>query len=106
MQFNGLDLNLLVVLDAVLTERNITRAAERIHLSQSASSGALARLRDFFKDELLVQVGHKMVLTPRAESLIDPVRNILLQAEEIIKTSPTFVPGASTFAPWCVTCRN
>jgi DNA-binding transcriptional LysR family regulator len=95
MQFHGLDLNLLVVLDAVLTERSVTRAAERIHLSQSASSGALARLRDFFKDELLVQVGHKMVLTARAESLVDPVRNILLQTEEIINTRPAFVPGSS-----------
>jgi DNA-binding transcriptional LysR family regulator len=96
MQFNGLDLNLLVVLDALLAERSITRAAERIHLSQSASSGALARLREFFKDELLVQVGHKMVLTPRAESLIDPVRNVLIQAEEIINYSPSFVPGLSS----------
>ena len=63
--------NLLVVLDAVLTERSITRAAERIHLSQPASSGALARLREFFKDELLVQVGHKMVLQrePRVWSI-------------------------------------
>lgn len=96
MQFNGLDLNLLVVLDALLAERSITRAAERIHLSQSAGSGALARLRDFFNDELLVQVGHRMVLTPRAESLIDPVRNMLMQAEEIINKSPTFTPDAST----------
>jgi len=96
MQFNGLDLNLLVVLDALLAERSITRAAERIHLSQSASSGALGRLRDFFHDELLVQVGHKMVLTPRAESLIDPVRHMLIQAQEIINKSPTFTPADST----------
>lgn len=90
MHYKGLDLNLLVVLDALLAEKSITRAAERIYLSQSATSGALARLREFFADELLTQFGHKMVLTPRAEGLIDPVRNILLQAEEIITRSPRF----------------
>jgi DNA-binding transcriptional LysR family regulator len=96
MQFNGLDLNLLVVLDALLAERSITRAAERVHLSQSAASGALARLRDFFNDELLVQVGHKMVLTARAEGLIEPVRNMLIQVEEIIDNQPVFEPAEST----------
>jgi len=52
MRLNRLDLNLLVALDALLTERSITRAADRIHLSQPATSGALARLREFFGDEL------------------------------------------------------
>jgi LysR family transcriptional regulator, nod-box dependent transcriptional activator len=51
MRFNKLDLNLLVALDALLTERNITRAAERLHLSQSAMSNALSRLREYFEDE-------------------------------------------------------
>jgi LysR family nod box-dependent transcriptional activator len=96
MQFKGLDLNLLVVLDALLTEKSITRAAERIHLSQSATSGALARLRDYFGDELLVQIGHKMVPTPRAEGLVEAVRNMLIQAEEIINKSPVFTPETST----------
>ena len=50
MNLRGLDLNLLVVMDALLTERSTTRAGERIHLSQSAVSGALARLRHFFSD--------------------------------------------------------
>lgn len=95
MQFKGLDLNLLVVLDVLLAEQSITRAAERVHLGQPATSGALARLRDFFGDELLVQVGHKMVLTPRAEGLIDPVRNMLIQAEAIINKSPAFNPRTS-----------
>lgn len=96
MQFRGLDLNLLVILDALLAEQSITRAAERIHLGQPATSGALARLREFFGDELLVQIGHRMVLTPRAEALIDPVRNMLLQAEEIINKVPAFTPKTST----------
>ncbi len=64
MRLNRLDLNLLVALDALLTERSITRAAERIHLSQPATSGALARLREYFGDELLVRVGSEMRPTP------------------------------------------
>jgi hypothetical protein len=62
MRFNKLDLNLLVALDA-LTELNISRAAEKIHLSQSAMSNALARLREYFDDELLIQVGRRMEAT-------------------------------------------
>lgn len=72
MRFNKLDLNLLVALDALLTERSISRAGERLHLSQPATSNALARLRTYFDDELLVQQGRTMVLTPRAEGLLDP----------------------------------
>ena len=67
MRFNKLDLNLLVALDALLKERSISRAAERLHLSQSATSNALARLREYFDDQLLVQVGRKMEPTPRAD---------------------------------------
>jgi DNA-binding transcriptional LysR family regulator len=96
MQFKGLDLNLLVVLDALLTRQSITQAADQIYLSQSATSGALARLREYFNDELLVQVGHKMVLTSRAEDLIQPVRALLVQAEAIIGRSPGFSAETST----------
>jgi DNA-binding transcriptional LysR family regulator len=70
MRFNKLDLNLLVVLNALLTECNISRAAEKIYLSQSATSSALARLRDYFNDELLVSAGRQLVLTPRAKELV------------------------------------
>jgi LysR family transcriptional regulator, nod-box dependent transcriptional activator len=95
VHFKGLDLNLLVILDALLAEQSITRAAERIHLGQPATSGALARLREFFGDELLVQIGHRMVLTPRAEALIEPVRSVLMRAEEVINNFPTFMPTTS-----------
>ena len=71
MRLNRLDLNLLVALDALLTERSITVAAERICLSQPATSGALSRLREFFDDELLVRVGSKMQPTPLGESLAE-----------------------------------
>ncbi len=88
MRFNRFDLNLLVVLDALLTERNITRAGERVFLSQSATSGALARLREYFDDPLLVQVGRKMVLTPLGESLILPVRELLMKVQATLESRP------------------
>jgi LysR family nod box-dependent transcriptional activator len=96
MDVNGLDLNLLVLLDILFEERNVTRAAKRIHLSQSATSAALARLRKFFDDDLLAQVGKKMVLTPRAEGLIHPVREFLLQAQAITGYTGDFDPGTSS----------
>ena len=96
MDLEGLDLNLLVALDALFAEKNVSRAGNRLHLSQSATSGALARLRDVFRDQLLVPVGRKMVLTPVAESLVEPVRNFLLQAEAIRHNNPVFDPSSST----------
>jgi DNA-binding transcriptional LysR family regulator len=96
MHFRGLDLNLLVALDALITEKSTTRAGERIYLSQSAVSGALARLREFFSDELLVQVGHKMVLTPLAQELAAPIRESLLSIEAIVQKDSTFDPATAT----------
>jgi len=96
MDFGGLDLNLLVALDALFEERSVSRAGERLHLSQSATSGALARLRETFHDPLLVQVGRMMTLTPLAEGLIEPVRAFLLQAETIVNKSPAFDPTTSS----------
>ena len=95
MNFRGLDLNLLVVLDALLTEKSVTRTGERIHLSQSATSNALSRLREYLDDELLVQVGNKMVLTSRAESLAEPVRNLLLRTEAVLRPEAEFCPETS-----------
>ena len=95
MHLDGLDLNLLVVLDALLSEKSVTRTGERIHLSQSATSGALSRLREYFKDDLLVPVGRKMVLTPLAEELAQPLRELLQQAEVVIRRKPAFSPESS-----------
>ena len=95
MHFGGLDLNLLMVLDALCIEKNVTRVGERIHLSQSATSGALSRLREYFKDDLLVPVGRRMVLTPLAEDLAKPVRELLQQAEVVIRRKPVFSPESS-----------
>ena len=66
MHFRGLDLNLLVALDALLSEASVSAAGRKLHLSQSAMSGALARLREHFRDPLLVQVGRRMQPTPHA----------------------------------------
>ena len=82
MDFSQFDLNLLVTLDALLTEKNVTHAGVRVHLSQSATSGALSRLRDFFHDDLLVPVGRKMVLTPLAEELERPAEAAMHAADE------------------------
>ncbi|MEY4268870.1 MAG: hypothetical protein RLZZ58_86 [Pseudomonadota bacterium] len=95
MRFERLDLNLLVALDALLTERSVSLAAERICLSQSATSSALGRLRDYFGDELLVIKGRQMVLTARAEGLVEPVRAVLEQIRSTIAVSPTFDPATS-----------
>jgi LysR family transcriptional regulator, nod-box dependent transcriptional activator len=95
MHFRNLDLNLLVALDALLTEKSITRAGKRLHLTQSAMSGALARLREYFGDEILVQVGRRMVPTPRGESLAEPVRNALLNIQATIATQTRFDPATS-----------
>lgn len=93
MRFQRLDLNLLVALDALLTERSVSLAAERICLSQSATSSALNRLREYFGDELLVAKGRAMVLTARAEALAQPVREVLEKIRGSIAASPPFEPA-------------
>jgi DNA-binding transcriptional LysR family regulator len=92
MRFNRLDLNLLVALDVLLSERSITRAARRLNLSQSSTSGVLARLREYFKDELLVPVGRTLILTPLAVKLSDPVRKVLLEIQATIEIKLEFDP--------------
>ena len=77
MNLGGLDLNLLVALDALLSERSVTRAAQRVGLSQPGMSNALARLRRLFNDPLLVRQGAMLVPTARAEALIGPVQEAL-----------------------------
>src|SRR3954469_12524646 len=79
MNLAALDLNLLVALDALLLEANVSRAAMRIGLSQPAASHALQRLRDIFGDPLLVRVGARMELTPRAQALRGPLAQALDQ---------------------------
>ena len=93
MQLNRFDLNLLIALDALLHEKNVTRAAERVFVSQPAMSAALQKLREYFNDQLLVRVGRDMELTPRGLSLVEPVREALLRIQATLGTQPTFDPA-------------
>lgn len=95
MRFGRLDLNLLVALDVLLTERSVSLAADKLCLSQSATSSALGRLRDYFGDELLVVKGRHMILTARAEELIEPVRAVLEQIRTTITVAPPFDPATA-----------
>lgn len=93
MNLNALDLNLVRVLDALLQERSVTRAGERIGLSQPAVSAALNRLRYALNDQLFVRRGNDMLPTPRAESLAEPIRAALSQIERVFQSGRRFAPG-------------
>jgi DNA-binding transcriptional LysR family regulator len=95
MNISTFDLNLLRVLDALLRERNVSRAAERLALSQPAVSNALGRLRDLLDDPLLVRVGRAMQPTPRALELEAPIRAALRQIEASLGEGSRFEPARS-----------
>jgi DNA-binding transcriptional LysR family regulator len=92
MNLRQFDLNLLVALDVLLTERNVTRAGERLYLSQPAMSGILARLRHLFNDELLVRVGRNLEPTAFAAQLAQPVHECVQRIEDLLNTQRPFVP--------------
>lgn len=85
-----MDLNLLVSLDALLQERSVTRAAQRLGLSQPSLSASLARLRRHFGDELLTRVGNGYELTPLAERLMDQTAQALTWTDRVFQTRPDF----------------
>ncbi|WP_434106064.1 LysR substrate-binding domain-containing protein [Paraburkholderia caffeinilytica] len=93
MRLGHFDMNLLVALDALLDTRSVTRASERLHIGASATSSALGRLREYFGDELLMQVGRRMELTPLGRSLAQPVREILLNVQSTVVSRPQFDPA-------------
>src|SRR6266567_1822615 len=92
---SGIDLNLLVALGALLEERNLTRAGAKVNLSQPTMSGALARLRRHFGDELLVRSGRQYLLTPAAQRLLPAVRDALCQVERTFAETGDFDPATS-----------
>lgn len=96
MDLPGIDLNLLVALHALLTERNVTRAGESIGLSQPAMSAALGRLRRHFGDELLTRDGQRFTLTPLASSLLDQSEVALHYVEHTFAARPVFDEKSST----------
>lgn len=95
MNLAALDLNLLVALDALVTEAHVGRAALRVGLSQPAMSHALRRLRELLADPLLVRTGPGMELTPRAQALRDPLKQTLEQVRGLF-VADGFDPATST----------
>ena len=95
MHISRVDLNLLVVLDTIYTEGGITKAAEKLHLTQPAISHALARLRDLFNDPLFERQGHRMVPTPLAKRLIDPLRGSLQSIGALLNDTQSFEPAVA-----------
>ncbi len=95
MNLRGIDLNLLVALDALLTERHVSRAAVRIGLSQPAMSNALSRIRALFADDILVRTPHGMEPTPRALELADTVKAALRQIERTFEREAAFDPATA-----------
>lgn len=95
MRYRDLDLNLLVVLDALLAEQSVSHAARRLNVTQPAISNSLSRLRRHFDDELLVKLGRRMAPTSLAERIQRPIRDLLLQAQTIADMRPTFDPASA-----------
>jgi DNA-binding transcriptional LysR family regulator len=95
MDIRNIDLNLLVALDALLSERNVTRAAARLDLSQSAMSAALARLRQVFGDPLLLRTAGGMLPTSKGEDLATPVKQLLDEITRIIEQNEVFDPATA-----------
>ncbi len=96
MNIMDMDLNLLVVLDALLEEGNVTKAAARVGLSQPAMSNALARLREKFGDPLFVRTPGGMIPTARARALTEPVRLALRAIGAALAPGPIFDPAQSS----------
>ena len=108
VNLNRIDLNLLVYLDALLRERNVTQAANQLNLSQPAMSNGLRRLRELFDDPLLVRTSEGMTPTERALELEPVVREVLTNIDRAVQPRSAFEPEMRTgyFASWPATTRN
>lgn len=96
MNLGNIDFNLLKVLDALVTERNVTRAGKRLGRSQPAVSNALQRLRQMLGDDLLVRGPNGFILTPRAEAIREPLREAISLMESCLADEPQFDPAKAT----------
>lgn len=92
MDLRRVDLNLLVAFDALMDERSVTKAAERLFVGQSAMSATLSRIRDLFNDPILLREGRQLVPTPVAEALVGPVKAILNQTSAMLGARGSFDP--------------
>src|SRR5215510_10056800 len=95
MDIRSVDLNLLLALDALLSERNVTRAAARLSLSQSAMSAALGRLRGLFSDPLLLRAAGGMVPTAKGLDLAAPVKQVLADIGRLVQQGGAFDPATA-----------
>ncbi|HEY6868506.1 MAG TPA: LysR family transcriptional regulator, partial [Novosphingobium sp.] len=95
MRFKGLDLNLLVALDVLLEEANVSRAARRLHLSQPAASAALRRLRTWFGDPLLLPHGKRLMLSPYALRLRPQLSQLLAGIDAFASQPALFDPATA-----------
>ncbi|MFL3656116.1 MAG: LysR family transcriptional regulator [Halioglobus sp.] len=95
MKVNRIDLNLLVYLDALLRERNVTQAANQLNLSQPAMSNGLRRLRELFNDPLLVRTSEGMTPTERALELEPVVREVLSKIDQAVQPRGDFEAGTA-----------
>lgn len=96
MNLGRLDLNLLIALEALIDEAHVTRAAQRVNISQPAMSDALQRLRQLFGDELLVRVGRQYQLTALAMELREPLHELVQIAGEIVERREVFNPATDS----------
>src|SRR5689334_21308002 len=92
VELANFNLNLLVALDGLLSERSVTAAARRVRVTPSAMSHSLSELRGLLGDALLVRSGRGMVLTPRAEALVGPLHMLLMDTERLLRGGATFDP--------------
>ena len=97
MNISKIDLNLLVYLDVLLREQNVTRAAEELGISQPAMSNSLRRLRDLFDDPVLVRTSEGMTPTERALELKPLVRDVLAAAELAVLPKTVFDPSFGAY---------
>src|SRR5262245_5305761 len=95
MDIRSVDLNLLVALDALLTERNVTRAAGRLALSQSALSATLGRLRALFTDTLLLRTAGGMLPTSKGLELAAPVKQLVADVGRLVQQAGAFDPATA-----------
>jgi DNA-binding transcriptional LysR family regulator len=96
MRRKEFDLNLITVLDALIAERSVTRAGKQLSRSQPAISNALRRLREIFRDDLLVRGPAGLILTPRAEALREPLHDVIALVGDRILREAAFDPGLAS----------
>jgi DNA-binding transcriptional LysR family regulator len=98
VDLGGIDLNLLVSLRVLLTQRHVTRSAEKLGLTQPAVSASLARSRTLFRDKLLVRGPQGLVLTPRGEQILEQLNKVMEVTERLIAVPGEFTPETSNRA--------